>query len=47
MRCYEVLLVYEDHTGPLPGLACRPVPDPGSPPDLLAEGIKRRIAAGR
>jgi hypothetical protein len=47
MRCYEVLLVYGDHTGPLPGLAWWPMPDPGSPPDLLAEGIKRRIETGR
>ncbi len=47
MRCYEVFHVREDHTGPLPGLTWRSMPDLGTPSDRFAKGLKRRIEAGR
>ena len=47
MRCYEVFHICEDYTGPLPGQTWRSMPDRGSSSDLLANGLKLRIDAGR
>jgi len=47
MRRDEVFHVCEDQTGPLLRLTWRSMPDPGSPSDLFAKGLRRRVEAGR
>lgn len=47
MRCHEACHVCEDHTGLLPGLTWRSMPDLGSSSDLSAKELKWRIEADR
>ena len=47
MRCYEVVHVHENQTGPLLELTRRAMPDLGSPSDRLANGLRLPMETGR